>query len=223
MKKRELNISIFKGIELVDEELIQKAQVEGALEVYDESTIESFLTDFQKGITEGSVTTEDFEKAKKDFSKLQKRVITDKKGNRRTVYIKVGEKLSQDTHSYKEKEESIINPSKQSKEELYEAVNKKYGTSFKVGDIDEFEDDEFRKELTKDDIENIVEDEKENKKEDLKEGDVYYFKSSIKNNSLAPLKMIVNKVENGMVRYKDNKGNSYTKSVKEFKEKYIKK
>jgi len=155
------------------------------------------------------VSTEDFEKAKKDFSKLQKRVITDKNGNRRTVYIKVGEKLDDSTHSYKEKEKTPqyykniayldkqglaekqfsekdlqqarkiygekgvnlketkesfkINPSKQSKKELYEAINKKYGTSFKVGDIDELEDDEFRKELTEDDIKNIVEDEKEQK------------------------------------------------------------
>lgn len=60
-----------------------------------------------------------------------------------------------------------INPAKQSKKELYEAVNKKYGTSFKPGDIEEFEDESFRKELTEDDIKSIVDDEKgKSKKEE---------------------------------------------------------
>jgi hypothetical protein len=48
------------------------------------------------------------------------------------------------------------------KAQLYDAVNKKFGTSFKAGSIEEFEDDVFRKELTAADIKNIVEDEKEN-------------------------------------------------------------
>lgn len=55
-----------------------------------------------------------------------------------------------------------INPTKQSKKELYEAVNAKYGTKFKAGDIDEFEDDSMRNELTQEDIKDIVDAEREN-------------------------------------------------------------
>ena len=49
---------------------------------------------------------------------------------------------------------------KQPKQSLYDAVNNRFGTNFKVGDIDEFEDDAMRKQLKDDDIKAIVEAEK---------------------------------------------------------------
>lgn len=52
-----------------------------------------------------------------------------------------------------------INPSKLSKKALYEAVNQKYKTNFKVGDIEEFEDDDFRPFLDEEDIKNLITDE----------------------------------------------------------------
>jgi len=58
------------------------------------------------------------------------------------------------------KKEAKIDPAKQSKKELYEAVNKKYKTNFKPGSIDEFEDDSFRVQLDLDDIKEIVSAEK---------------------------------------------------------------
>lgn len=48
------------------------------------------------------------------------------------------------------------NAAKQSKVELYAAVNQKYKTNFKPGSIDEFEDDSFRVELDDGDIKEIV-------------------------------------------------------------------
>lgn len=62
-------------------------------------------------------------------------------------------------HIRSEKKDAKIDPSKLSKKELYDAVNKKYNTSFKPGDIEEFEDDEFRVQLDPEDIKNIVDDE----------------------------------------------------------------
>lgn len=64
---------------------------------------------------------------------------------------------------------SSISPSTQSKKDLYSAVNEKYGTSFKQGDIEEFEDDEFRTQLSEEDVINILEDEIESHDEPLYE------------------------------------------------------
>ena len=46
------------------------------------------------------------------------------------------------------------------KADLYSAVNKKYGTNFKAGSIEEFEDDEMRGQLDESDIKEIVDAEK---------------------------------------------------------------
>jgi hypothetical protein len=62
--------------------------------------------------------------------------------------------------SFKDAKSNSINPSKLTKKGLYDAVNKKYGTSFKPGSIEEFEDSEFRTQLDPGDISAIVEDEK---------------------------------------------------------------
>lgn len=69
------------------------------------------------------------------------------------------------------------------KKQLYDAVNKKYGTDFKVGDIDEFEDDAFRKELKVKDIKAIVDDETDNKA-----GDSDFYEKHFKGNNPAQVK-----------------------------------
>lgn len=53
-----------------------------------------------------------------------------------------------------------------SKKQLYEAVNKKYKTSFKPGSIEEFEDDDMRTQLDESDIKAIVDAEKKDEKTD---------------------------------------------------------
>ena len=65
-----------------------------------------------------------------------------------------------DAEKIKDRASVRIDPAKQSKKELYEAVNKKYKTNFKPGSIDEFEDDSFRVQLDGLDIKEIVSAEK---------------------------------------------------------------
>ena len=71
-----------------------------------------------------------------------------------SMYTKMDAKKIKDGASVR------IDPAKQSKKELYEAVNKKYGTNFKPGSIDEFEDDSFRVQLDGLDVKEIVNAEK---------------------------------------------------------------
>lgn len=90
--KNQLNLTVFKDLHVVEEQDIIKAQENGLIEVYTELSIEQFIEDIQKGLDDGSVTREEFEKAKKDLSKLQKKMITNKSGHKQTVYVRVGEK-----------------------------------------------------------------------------------------------------------------------------------
>lgn len=61
------------------------------------------------------------------------------------------------------------------KKQLYDAVNKRFGTSFKEGSIDEFEDDDMRTQLTADDIISIIKEEKsDSQKSTVKYGDKNY-------------------------------------------------
>lgn len=52
---------------------------------YDVLTINQVENDLRKAAEDGA---EAFEKAKRDVSKLAKKIITDKRGHRRTVYVK---------------------------------------------------------------------------------------------------------------------------------------
>jgi hypothetical protein len=78
----------------VTEEQLQKAVEDKQIELYTEEAISQYMEDLNKSICslidDGNHTQADIdlEKAKKDMSKLVKRVITDKRGRRKTVYVK---------------------------------------------------------------------------------------------------------------------------------------
>ena len=120
-----LNTSIFVTKEDITEEALIKAMEQG-LEVYLPENIERFAKSVSgliiKGATDelSSDERDVLEKGKKDLSKLVKKQVVDKKGYRRTVYVKMGEKLSHDTHTYKKPEE------KKEGNSLKEIVGKKF-------------------------------------------------------------------------------------------------
>lgn len=73
------------------EEEFQKAIETHNLEVYPEANYLQFRKDLRDKFFSNQVTNEEIEKARKDISKLKKVFITDKNGDRRTVYVKQGE------------------------------------------------------------------------------------------------------------------------------------
>lgn len=78
-----------KAIQL-SEEVFEKAVTEEGLEVYDLPTLNKFKSDLVKAVSMGRVSIDDIEKAKKDLGKLVKTEVTDKNGQKRTVWIKRG-------------------------------------------------------------------------------------------------------------------------------------
>lgn len=83
------NIELQLGLtQSMTKDAFEKAVQELDLEVYPEQFLENFMTDLAKGAQLGKVTQDDILKAKKDISKLVKLMVTDKNGDRRTVYVK---------------------------------------------------------------------------------------------------------------------------------------
>ncbi len=82
----------FDNIEItpqsMQEEDFLKAYPMGEWEHYDEYGIEMFLADVVENMEKSEDTDAELEKAKKDISKLQRKVITTKTGHQKVVYVK---------------------------------------------------------------------------------------------------------------------------------------
>lgn len=105
-----------------EEITIEKAQqlVELGFNVYEQRGIEMFI---QKAIEQGD---EAIEKAKKDLSKLVKKVVVGKDGNKHTVYIDPNKDKKADKSPKKEEEEpKNKSPKEEDKAEPKSAENKK--------------------------------------------------------------------------------------------------
>lgn len=75
-------------------ETIKKSIESGEIQVYTKESIDNFLKELSK-----SQNSEELEKAKKDLSKLIKKIVVDKNGNKKTVYVKNSDKKSSDKNS----------------------------------------------------------------------------------------------------------------------------
>lgn len=108
----------------------------GVLEIYDAESIDEFIVEIQKSLED--VSNDDardiLEKAKKDISKLQKKVITDKTGKRKTVWVKRMEVEKDHGHpSDKHAEAHSVYKNKKkymSREKAYDHVAKHYGKEY---------------------------------------------------------------------------------------------
>jgi hypothetical protein len=67
-------------------------------EVYSEKSIENFYNDLSKAWIDGNISLDEFEKGKKDLSRLAMRQIIDKNGHKKVVYVKVHEDEHGKTH-----------------------------------------------------------------------------------------------------------------------------
>jgi len=81
VKGRIDNISSF----ITEQELIKSG-----LEYYFEEDLDMFKSNLIKSYKSGIISIDEIEKAKKDVSKLAMRMVTDKNGHRRKVWVKVG-------------------------------------------------------------------------------------------------------------------------------------
>jgi len=119
------DFDIEKAISL--EQFVKEAR-ENQYEIYTESDIKKFITDaviesnkIQKGGDEKG-GLDFFEKAKKDLSKLQKKIIINKNGKKQTVWVRVGEKPMVEREK---KEEIEQNTTKQKRGDQSEGEFKK--------------------------------------------------------------------------------------------------
>lgn len=79
-------------------------EVEGVkLEIYTEKALAEYSVNLQKSLDEGSSSEEWFEKAVKDLTQLEKKVITNKDGFQQTVYVRVHDDGSE--HHFKHGDE----------------------------------------------------------------------------------------------------------------------
>lgn len=78
-----------KAVEM-DEDVFLKAVKDEALEVYDLGTLNKFKQDLTQLANAGRIGVGDIEKAKKDLGKLTKVQVSDKNGQKRTVWVKRG-------------------------------------------------------------------------------------------------------------------------------------
>jgi hypothetical protein len=74
----------------MDEDIFLKAVKDQALEVYDHGSLNKFKSDLVKAAASGKVSSDIIEKAKKDLGKLTKVQVSDKNGQKRTVWVKRG-------------------------------------------------------------------------------------------------------------------------------------
>lgn len=71
---------------------ISKSFVENEYqEVYSAESIKNYIKDLQKSFNNNDITLDEFEKGKKDLSRLAMRRMVDKNGHQRLVYVKVHE------------------------------------------------------------------------------------------------------------------------------------
>jgi len=70
------------------EQMIDKLSKSEHYEVFTEDSILQFHTDINKALESGEITEDDFEKAMKDVSHLEKKIITNKAGVQQTVYVR---------------------------------------------------------------------------------------------------------------------------------------
>ncbi len=68
---------------------LESNNIEKSPEVFTEDSLLSFAQDLQKGLDDGSIDNDYFEKAVKDLTKLQKKIITNSQGHQQTVYVRV--------------------------------------------------------------------------------------------------------------------------------------
>lgn len=120
----------YRGTEITDQEKEDIAK--GNLEIYNEEDIVLFIRDLEKSL--GDNDEENgmlIEKAKKDISKLQKKIITDSIGRRKTVWVKPIEIDKDHGHpSNKHAEASEIYKKKKrymSKEDARKHIERYYG------------------------------------------------------------------------------------------------
>jgi len=92
------------------------------IEITEENLIES-ITNIAKAYDSGAIDIDALEKAKKNISELQKKEITDKNGQKRTVYVKIGEdeKKEASTNSQEPEEEKKDSKAKESEEHAKDA------------------------------------------------------------------------------------------------------
>lgn len=86
---------------MINDEFITEIElIKAGVEFYFEEDLIKFENDLKKAFDNGDIGESDIEKARRDTSKLAMRMITDKNGNRRKVWVKV----TQDAKTGKQKE-----------------------------------------------------------------------------------------------------------------------
>src|SRR5690554_857665 len=94
---KKFNTACFVNSNKLTTEEFQSLLKDSRVQVFEERGLNAFKGKIQSLIQKGmddSLTEDEveiIEKAQKDLSKLTKKVIIDKRGHRKTVYIKVGE------------------------------------------------------------------------------------------------------------------------------------
>lgn len=107
-----VNTSNITNTNEILEQDFEKAIKEDNLQVFEQDNLISFQKEIDALIKKGqtdSITQEELdsiEKAKKDLSKLVKKVVVDKKGKKTTVWVKVGEEKKGEKKTSKKEEKS---------------------------------------------------------------------------------------------------------------------
>lgn len=85
-------------------------------EVYSAESIKNYIKDLQKSFNNNDITLDEFEKGKKDLSRLAMRRMVDKNGHQRLVYVKVHEDESGNTREIDHNEGDTVKFTKDGKE-----------------------------------------------------------------------------------------------------------